>query len=67
MQRAGAIVRGRVPRRRIRSGGIALAMLATLLAACGRGIRQDTVRQLQGHTAASDAPEPKALFIKCSQ
>jgi beta-N-acetylhexosaminidase len=54
-----------VPRRRIRSGGIALAMLATLLAACGRGIRQDTVRQLQGHTAASDAA--LALVTKLRQ
>jgi beta-N-acetylhexosaminidase len=65
VKRAGATMRGRAPLRRVRSGVIALAVLAVLLAACGRSIRQDTVRELQAHGVVSDAA--LALVAKLRQ
>ncbi|HEY7982594.1 MAG TPA: glycoside hydrolase family 3 protein [Ktedonobacterales bacterium] len=71
MERATAFARrpARAPRRpvarRVRGGALALALVAMLLAACGRGIRQDTVRELQSHTSASDTA--LALVAKLRQ
>jgi beta-N-acetylhexosaminidase len=57
VQRTGAIARAQAVAsgRRIRAGAVALALVAVLLAACGRDLRQESVRQLQRHTAASES------------
>jgi beta-N-acetylhexosaminidase len=51
--------------RRIHVVAMVFALLAVLLAACGRGIHQDTVRELQSHVSTSDAA--LALVTKLRQ
>jgi beta-N-acetylhexosaminidase len=67
VQRIGALIRGQVPApgRRIRGAAVALALVAVLVAACGRDIRQESVRQLQRHVAVSEST--LALVTKLRQ